>query len=70
MFVIQRKDKEYGQFTKTHDTVEQADQEARRLIAHHIKDGRPEFAIYELKFVKLLIGEISIKEVNPDAASK
>jgi hypothetical protein len=47
MFVIQRTDKDFCQFSKIHETLEMAKEEAERLAKKHVKE-KPIFVIYEL----------------------
>ena len=47
MYVIIRTDKEYGPFTVIHDTLQIAEEEARRLAEKHAGESA-RFTIYEL----------------------
>ena len=60
MYVIHRTDKEYGSFTRTHDTLDEAVVEAERLVRQHAKDS-PSFTIYELKEAKKLSADFAVK---------
>jgi pyruvoyl-dependent arginine decarboxylase (PvlArgDC) len=61
MFVIHRTDKEYGCFSVSHETAEQATEEATRLATKHAQES-PEFTIYELKEVKKITAKVAIFE--------
>lgn len=57
MFVIKRSDKDYGNFSKTHEKLDEAIEEARRLARKHAFD-KPEFIIYKLEKVKTVKSDI------------
>ena len=64
MYVIQiskpRTDKDYGQFTKTYNTVEEVEKEAKRLARFHAQEN-PEFTIYRLYKIGTVSAEIDVK---------
>ena len=62
-YVIRRIDKDFGQFTHTHQTLEEATEEARRLAKRHA-DEDPAFTVYELTAIKQVSAEITITEVK------
>ena len=59
MYVVKRTDKEYGFFTKEHETFDLALEEAIRLANKHATE-KPEFTIYELKQAKIILTQIQI----------
>jgi len=60
MYVIKRIDKEYGSFTTTHKTIDEAREEANRLAIKHVQEG-PEFTIYELKIIETIFSSVLIQ---------
>ena len=60
-FVNHRIDKDRGQFTLTHETIEEATEEARRLAKKHALE-KPTFAVYELTEIKRISADIVITE--------
>lgn len=60
MFVVQRIDKTYGQFERVHETLEEAIEEAKRLVKIHISET-PRFVIYQLKEKCTISGNVKIR---------
>ena len=66
MYVIQRTDKDYGNFTIAHETLDQAKEEAERLCTCHVKDN-PTFIISELKEIMTISSTIGFAYTYPEA---
>ena len=57
MYVIKRTDKEFGKFTVTHETLEDARKEAERLARKHAEENGM-FTIYQLTPIEYKTGSI------------
>ena len=57
MYVIHRCDKDYGDFTKVHETLGAAEEEARRLAAKHATE-KASFMVYELRSIREISARI------------